>query len=52
MHDGLHWLALQGQAGIGIAAHVSNSGSNGRIEATEIKAGAPVTASTDANAVR
>ncbi len=39
-------------AGIGIAARVSDSGSNGRMEATVIKAGAPVTASTDANAVR
>jgi ABC-type proline/glycine betaine transport system permease subunit len=38
-------------AGIGIAARVSDSGP-GLLEATVIKAGAPVTASTDANAVR
>ena len=41
-------------AGIGVAARVSDSStSNGRLEATVIKAGAPVTASTtDANSVR
>jgi hypothetical protein len=42
-------------AGIGIAARITdNSASNGRLEATVIKAGSPVQASTttDANAVR
>jgi ABC-type proline/glycine betaine transport system permease subunit len=39
-------------AGIGVAARVADSASNGRFEATVIKAGAPVTASTDANSVR
>ena len=40
-------------AGIGVAARVTDSGSNGRLEATMIKANpAPVTASTDGTAVR
>ena len=37
-------------AGVGIAARVTDSNpANGRLEATMIKAGAPVTAATDAS---
>ena len=39
-------------AGIGVAARVSDTASSGRMEATVIKAGAPVTASTDTTSVR
>jgi hypothetical protein len=40
-------------AGIGVAARVTDSASSGRLEATVIKAGAPVQASTtDGTAVR
>ena len=41
-------------AGIGVAARVSDGTmtANGRLEATVIKAGAPVTAATETNTVR
>jgi len=39
-------------AGIGVAARMADSAGNGRLEATVIKAGTPVTASTDASTVR
>jgi Na+-transporting NADH:ubiquinone oxidoreductase subunit NqrC len=41
-------------AGIGVAARVTDGTmtSNGRLEASVIRAGAPMTASTDANSVR
>jgi hypothetical protein len=39
-------------AGIGVAARVSDTTASGRLEATVIKAGAPVTASTDTSTVR
>jgi hypothetical protein len=40
-------------AGIGVAARVSDaSTTNGRLEATVIRAGAPVTAATETNSVR
>ena len=41
-------------AGIGVAARVTDGTTtgNGRLEATVIKAGAPVTASTSSNSVR
>ena len=34
-------------AGVGIASRINDGGSNGRLEATIIKAGAPVTATTE-----
>jgi len=40
-------------AGIGVAARVSDaSTTNGRLEATVIRAGTPVTAATETNSVR
>src|SRR5215468_8366172 len=39
-------------AGIGVAARVSDTAGNGRLEATVIKAGTPVTASTGASTIR
>jgi hypothetical protein len=40
-------------AGIGVAARVTDaSTTNGRLEATVIRAGAPVTAATETNSVR
>jgi hypothetical protein len=41
-------------AGIGVAARVTDGTmtSNGRLEASVIRAGAPMTASTDVNSVR
>jgi len=39
-------------AGIGLAARMADTTGNSRLEATVIKAGAPVTASTDASTIR
>jgi len=39
-------------AGIGVAARVADTAGNGRLEATVIKAGTPVTASTGASTIR
>jgi len=39
-------------AGIGVAARVTDTAGNGRLEATVIKAGAPVTAAAETTSVR
>jgi len=39
-------------AGVGVAARVADSGNDGRLEATVVKAGTPVTAATAANPIR
>src|SRR5262249_49126064 len=39
-------------AGMGVAARVADTAGNGRLEATVIKAGTPVTASTGASTIR
>ena len=39
-------------AGVGIASRITDSTSNGRLEATMIKAGAPVTAASEVNTIR
>ena len=39
-------------AGVGIASRINDGTSNGRLEATMIKAGAPVTATTEVNPIR
>ena len=39
-------------AGVGVAARISDTAGSGILEATVIKAGAPVTASKDLNSVR
>jgi hypothetical protein len=39
-------------AGVGIASRINDGTSNGRLEATVIKAGAPVTATSETNTIR
>jgi ABC-type proline/glycine betaine transport system permease subunit len=39
-------------AGVGIASRINDSTSSGRLEATVMKAGAPVTATTEVNPIR
>jgi ABC-type proline/glycine betaine transport system permease subunit len=39
-------------AGVGIASRINDSTSSGRLEATVMKAGAPVTATTEVNLIR
>jgi ABC-type proline/glycine betaine transport system permease subunit len=39
-------------AGVGIASRVNDGASNGRLEATMIKAGAPITATAEGNPIR
>jgi ABC-type proline/glycine betaine transport system permease subunit len=39
-------------AGVGIASRINDGSSSGRLEATVLKAGAPVTATTEVNPIR
>ena len=45
-------LCATAVAAVGVAARVTDTSSNGRLEATVIRAGAPVTAATETSSIR